>query len=168
MANATLILGLLMTAAFYYCFSRTGPYSNDEVEPPSLLEAQAPTWVYNLLKLNPMNGFIETYRRLLYDAGALLTTLRSAETSVAQTAADVARMRAEVDEYVDSRLADWKIRWHDTVADNGSSSRFVLADRAYSPHGIDRRLRVIFLPEIRLRSLAVRSAVGSQPLVPRL
>lgn len=40
-------------------------------------------------------------------------------------------------EIVDSRLADWKIRWHDTVADNGSSSRFVLADRAYSPHGVD-------------------------------
>jgi ABC-2 type transport system permease protein len=40
------------------------------VYPPSLLEAQAPTWVYNLLKLNPMNGFVEVYRRLLYDAGA--------------------------------------------------------------------------------------------------
>ena len=26
--------------------------------------------MYNLLKLNPMNGFVETYRRLLYDAGA--------------------------------------------------------------------------------------------------
>lgn len=30
------ILTLLMTGAFYYCFSRTGPYSHDEVEPPSL------------------------------------------------------------------------------------------------------------------------------------
>ena len=37
---------------------------------PSLLEENAPTWVYNLLKLNPMNGFVEVYRRLLYDAGA--------------------------------------------------------------------------------------------------
>ena len=33
------------------------------VYPPSLLEARAPTWVYNLLKLNPMNGFVEMYRR---------------------------------------------------------------------------------------------------------
>ena len=40
------------------------------VYPPSLLEAKAPSWVYNVLKLNPMNGFIETYRRCLYDAGA--------------------------------------------------------------------------------------------------
>jgi lipopolysaccharide transport system permease protein len=40
------------------------------VYPPSLLEANAPAWVNNILKLNPMNGFVETYRRLLYDAGA--------------------------------------------------------------------------------------------------
>jgi 2-keto-4-pentenoate hydratase len=40
-------------------------------------------------------------------------------------------------EIVDSRIADWRIRWHDTVADNGSSARFVLGDRAYSPHGVD-------------------------------
>jgi ABC-type polysaccharide/polyol phosphate export permease len=40
------------------------------VYPPSLLEEKAPDAVYNLLKLNPMNGFVETYRRLLYDAGA--------------------------------------------------------------------------------------------------
>jgi lipopolysaccharide transport system permease protein len=40
------------------------------VYPPSLLEAQAPSWVNNILKLNPMNAFIEVYRRLLYDAGA--------------------------------------------------------------------------------------------------
>jgi 2-keto-4-pentenoate hydratase len=40
-------------------------------------------------------------------------------------------------EIVDSRIADWRIRWHDTVADNGSSARFVLGDRAFSPHGID-------------------------------
>jgi ABC-2 type transport system permease protein len=37
---------------------------------PSLLEEQAPDWINNLLKLNPMNGFVEMYRRLLYDAAA--------------------------------------------------------------------------------------------------
>jgi ABC-type polysaccharide/polyol phosphate export permease len=40
------------------------------VYPPSLLEERAPDWINNVLKLNPMNGFVETYRRLLYDAGA--------------------------------------------------------------------------------------------------
>jgi lipopolysaccharide transport system permease protein len=37
---------------------------------PALLEAEAPAWLFDLLKLNPMNGFVETYRRLLYDAAA--------------------------------------------------------------------------------------------------
>ena len=37
---------------------------------PSLLEANAPDWVYQILRLNPMNGFVEVYRRCLYDAGA--------------------------------------------------------------------------------------------------
>lgn len=40
-------------------------------------------------------------------------------------------------EIVDSRIADWRIRWHDTVADNGSSARFVLGDRTCSPRGLD-------------------------------
>ena len=39
------------------------------VYPPSLLAEKAPTWVYNILKLNPMNGFVEVYRRCLYDRG---------------------------------------------------------------------------------------------------
>ena len=37
---------------------------------PSLLETEAPQWVNNVLKLNPLNGFVEVYRRLLYDAAA--------------------------------------------------------------------------------------------------
>jgi len=40
------------------------------VYPPSLLEENAPRWIYNILQLNPMNGFVEVYRRLLYDGGA--------------------------------------------------------------------------------------------------
>lgn len=46
------------------------------VYPPSLLEERAPTWVQNILKFNPMNAFVEVYRRLLYDGGAPgLTTM---------------------------------------------------------------------------------------------
>ena len=40
------------------------------VYPPSLLEANAPTWIYNILQLNPLNGFVEVYRSCLYDAAA--------------------------------------------------------------------------------------------------
>ncbi len=46
------------------------------VYPPTLLETEAPSWINTVLKFNPMNGFIEVYRRSLYDAGAPgLTTM---------------------------------------------------------------------------------------------
>ncbi|MCW2568430.1 MAG: 2-keto-4-pentenoate hydratase [Mycobacterium sp.] len=48
-------------------------------------------------------------------------------------------------EIVDSRIADWRVRWADTVADNGSSSRFVLAERGFSPLGLDLRATEVTL-----------------------
>jgi 2-keto-4-pentenoate hydratase len=36
-------------------------------------------------------------------------------------------------EIVDSRIADWKITFADTVADNGSSARFVLGNEPRTP-----------------------------------
>jgi 2-keto-4-pentenoate hydratase len=40
-------------------------------------------------------------------------------------------------EIVDSRIADWKITFADTVADNGSSGFFVLSDEPRSLDGLD-------------------------------
>jgi 2-oxopent-4-enoate/cis-2-oxohex-4-enoate hydratase len=40
-------------------------------------------------------------------------------------------------EIVDSRIADWKIRIQDTVADNASSALFVLGDAAVDPRRLD-------------------------------
>lgn len=40
-------------------------------------------------------------------------------------------------EIVDSRIADWKISFADTVADNGSSAFFVLGDEAKRLEGLD-------------------------------
>src|SRR3546814_232038 len=40
-------------------------------------------------------------------------------------------------EIVDSRIADWKITFADTVADNGSSAFFVLGSEPLSPDGLD-------------------------------
>lgn len=36
-------------------------------------------------------------------------------------------------EIVDSRIKDWKIKLLDTVADNGSSSRYILGDTKLDP-----------------------------------
>jgi 2-keto-4-pentenoate hydratase len=42
-------------------------------------------------------------------------------------------------EIVDSRITDWKITFVDTVADNGSSARFVVGSKRTPPAGIDTR-----------------------------
>lgn len=58
------------------------------------------------------------------------------------TTADVVAATAEVAtaiEVVDSRVRDWRITWTDTVADNGSSSRYVLGDRVALPSDGDVR-----------------------------
>lgn len=43
-------------------------------------------------------------------------------------------------EIVDSRIADWKIKLQDTIADNGSSARFVLGGRKTPIEEIDMKL----------------------------
>lgn len=40
-------------------------------------------------------------------------------------------------ELIDSRIADWKIKLCDTIADNASSAGFVLGEQRLSPAGID-------------------------------
>lgn len=68
-------------------------------------------------------------------------------------------------EVVDSRIAEWRIAWHDTVADNGSSSRFVLGSRAYSPKGLDfESLGVVMRRNGRRESMGSMRAVLGSPL----
>lgn len=62
--------------------------------------------------------------------------LPDADTTVEQVAAAVASVHAAI-EIVDSRIADWKISFADTVADNGSSAFFVLADAGLPLAGLD-------------------------------
>jgi 2-keto-4-pentenoate hydratase len=40
-------------------------------------------------------------------------------------------------ELVDSRVADWRIKLVDTIADNASSARVIVSERVVSPHELD-------------------------------
>lgn len=62
--------------------------------------------------------------------------LPSPETTPEQVAAAVATVHAAI-EIVDSRIADWKITFADTVADNGSSAFYVLAGEGKPLPGLD-------------------------------
>ncbi|CAM4087365.1 TodF product hydratase [Novosphingobium lubricantis] len=69
-------------------------------------------------------------------AFVLATDLPSPDTTPEEVAAAVATVHAAI-EIVDSRIADWKITFADTVADNGSSAFFVLADAGLPLAGLD-------------------------------
>ena len=62
--------------------------------------------------------------------------LPASDCTPEQVAAAVATVHAAI-EIVDSRIADWKITFADTVADNGSSAFFVLADAGKPLPGLD-------------------------------
>ena len=66
----------------------------------------------------------------------LAAGIEDADADRATVAAAVDHVRAAI-EIVDSRIADWKISFADTVADNGSSAAFVLGDEARSLDGLD-------------------------------
>jgi 2-keto-4-pentenoate hydratase len=56
------------------------------------------------------------------------------------TVADVMRATAFVVpalEIIDSRVADWRIQIQDTIADNASAARVVLAGRPHNPRAVD-------------------------------
>ena len=62
--------------------------------------------------------------------------LPSPETTAQEAALAVATVHAAI-EIVDSRIADWKITFADTVADNGSSAFFVLGKQGLPLEGLD-------------------------------
>lgn len=62
--------------------------------------------------------------------------LTDVDTNATHVAAATASVHAAI-EIVDSRIADWKITFADTVADNGSSAFFVIADAGRPIAGLD-------------------------------
>ncbi|MBD3732099.1 MAG: fumarylacetoacetate hydrolase family protein [Sphingopyxis sp.] len=81
-------------------------------------------------------------------------------TTPEQVAAAVASVHAAI-EIVDSRIADWKISFADTVADNGSSAFFVLADTGRSLDGLDLERAPM---EMRIDDAVVSTGIGAAAL----
>ena len=86
--------------------------------------------------------------------------LPSGYTTVAETTAAIASVHAAI-EIVDSRIADWKIAFADTVADNGSSAFFVLADTGLPLDGLDLEGAAM---EMRINGEVVSTGVGAAAL----
>jgi 2-keto-4-pentenoate hydratase len=67
-------------------------------------------------------------------------------------------------EVIDSRIAGWKIKIQDTVADNGSSARAVPGSVMTSPYGLDLRLIGMMLEEDgEMRQTAAGAAAWGDP-----
>lgn len=67
-------------------------------------------------------------------------------------------------EIIDSRIADWKIKLQDTVADNASSAFIVLGNAMTSVHGLDLRLiGMVYEKNGRLLSTGAGAAVLGHP-----
>ena len=85
--------------------------------------------------------------------------LPSPGTTPDEVAKDVATVHAAI-EIVGSRIADWRITSADTVADNGSSAVFVLADKGLPLAALDLERRHAFQRIVRSaqRLVSARSA----------
>ena len=90
--------------------------------------------------------------------------LLSATATPEQVAAAIGRVHAAI-EIVDSRIIDWKITFADTVADNGSSAFFVLAQDGLPIDGLDLYTAGMVL-EVNgaIASTGVSAAVLGHPL----
>ena len=93
-------------------------------------------------------------------AFVLASGLPDTATTPEQLAAAVATVHAAI-EVVDSRIADWKITFADTVADNGSSAFFVLADTGVPLAGLDLEGAAM---EMVINGAVVSSGVGAAAL----
>jgi len=90
--------------------------------------------------------------------------LPSADTTPGMVAQAVASVHAAI-EIVDSRIADWKITFADTVADNGSSAFFVLSQRGLPLDGLDLEGAAMEMTiNGEVRSTGVGSAALGNPL----
>ncbi|WP_447750125.1 2-keto-4-pentenoate hydratase [Sphingopyxis fribergensis] len=110
-------------------------------------------------------GMLDAARALQPKAEAEIAFILGADlpdpaTTAEQVAAAVASVHAAI-EIVDSRIADWKISFADTVADNGSSAFFVLADTGSPLAGLDLEGAAMAM---RVNDAVVSTGIGAAAL----
>ncbi|MGE3690048.1 MAG: 2-keto-4-pentenoate hydratase [Novosphingobium sp.] len=93
-------------------------------------------------------------------AFVLARDLPSTDTTPEQVADAVATVHAAI-EIVDSRIADWKITFADTVADNGSSAFFVLSEQGLPLAGLDLEGAAM---EMTINGAVVSTGIGAAAL----
>jgi 2-keto-4-pentenoate hydratase len=93
-------------------------------------------------------------------AFVLASDLPDPASTPEMVAAAVATVHAAI-EIVDSRIADWKISFADTVADNGSSAFFVLADTGLPLGGLDLEGAAM---EMKVNGVVVSTGTGAAAL----
>lgn len=93
-------------------------------------------------------------------AFVLAADLPSPDTTPEQVAAAIASVHAAI-EIVDSRIANWKITFADTVADNGSSAFFVLAEEGLPLADLDLESALM---EMTFNGEVVSTGIGSAVL----
>lgn len=93
-------------------------------------------------------------------AFVLGSDLPDAATTPEMVASAVATVHAAI-EIVDSRIADWKITFADTVADNGSSAFFVLAEPGLPLAGLNLEGAAM---EMTINGEVVSTGVGAAAL----
>ncbi|MCB2060948.1 MAG: fumarylacetoacetate hydrolase family protein, partial [Novosphingobium sp.] len=86
--------------------------------------------------------------------------LRDPQVTPEMVADAVTSVHAAI-EIVDSRIADWKITFADTVADNGSSAFFVLADEGLPLAGLNLEGAAM---EMKINGETVSTGVGAAAL----
>jgi 2-keto-4-pentenoate hydratase len=114
-------------------------------------------------------GTLDPARTLQPKAEAEIALVLSADlpdpnTTPSAVAAAVQSVHAAI-EIVDSRIADWKITFSDTVADNGSSAFFVLSKESRPLEGLDLYTAgMVMEVNGQIASLGVGAAALGHPL----
>lgn len=105
------------------------------------LGVEEPDYGHLFAAMNCRNGIVDSSRLIQPKIEAELAFVLASDLSGGKVTADDVRDATNyvtgAFEIVDSRIADWKIKLIDTVADNASSGRYILGDKHLGVDEVD-------------------------------